>query len=42
MNDPTDFLVIKLFGLEASASGQYAIAAVVLIAIAVLVARGRR
>lgn len=42
MNDPTAFLNIKLFGMEASASGQFAIAAVVLIAFATLIVRFRR
>ncbi len=41
MKDSTDFLTIKLLGIEASASGQFAIAALVLIAFA-LVAMCRR
>lgn len=39
MKDPIDYLSIKLLGMEASASGHFAIAAVVLIAFALLAAR---
>lgn len=42
MNDPIDYLSIKLLEMEASASGHFAIAAVVLIAFALLTARTRR
>jgi hypothetical protein len=42
MNDPIDYLSIKLLGMEASASGHFAIAAVVLIALALLIFRSRR
>lgn len=41
MNNPIDYLSIKLLGMEASASGHFAIAAVVLIAFALLAARSR-
>lgn len=38
MKDPIDYLSIKLLGMEASASGHFAIVAVVLIAFALLAA----
>lgn len=41
MTNPIDYLSIKLLGMEASASGHFAIAAVVLIAFALLAARSR-
>jgi hypothetical protein len=39
MKDPTDFLKIKILGIEASAGGRFAIAALVLICLTVLVVR---
>ena len=42
VNNPIDYLSIKLLGMEASASGHFAIAAVVLIAFALLASRSRR
>jgi len=39
MKDPADFLKIKLLGIEASAGGRFAIAALVLIFLAVLAVR---
>lgn len=42
MNNPIDFLNIEVLGIEASAGGQFAIAAVVVIVIATLAVRRRR
>jgi hypothetical protein len=41
VNDPIDYLSKKLLGMEAAASGHFAIAAVVLIAFALLASRYR-
>jgi hypothetical protein len=42
VKDPIDYLSIKLLGIEASASGHFAIVAVVVIAFALIATRTRR